>query len=91
MPALINVYTVIKHRVLKQLGQEKVNFIFQFSGHTPSPKEVGVGTRRKNREAKTAAGAVEKCWLLTRSPGFLSLLFDTAHDCLPRVALPTVS
>lgn len=88
MPALIDVYTVIKHRVLKQLGQEKVNFIFQFSGHTPSPKEVGVGTRRK---AKTAAGAVEKRWLLTRSPGFLSLLFDTAHDCLPRVALPTVS
>lgn len=40
------------------MGEEGVEFSLQFLGHTPSPREVRVGTQGGKLEVGTGAGAV---------------------------------
>jgi hypothetical protein len=46
---------VIKHYAQKQLGEERVYFILELLGPTPSQREVGSGAQSRNLEAKAVA------------------------------------
>lgn len=44
-----------KHHDEKQLGEERVYFILELLGPTPSQREVGSGAQSRNLEAKAVA------------------------------------
>ena len=58
-------------------------FSLQFSGHTPSLREVRAGTQGSILEAGTEVEAMEMCCLLDCAHGLLSLLSYGTQDHQP--------
>lgn len=60
--------TVIKHHDQKQLGNKRIYFSLQLSGHTTSLWKVRVSSRDRKLEARTKAEAMEEAvyWLAPR-------------------------
>ena len=65
-----------KHHDQKQLGEERVYFLLQLSGHIPPLTEVRAGTQ---------AEAVEECFVLACSPWISQPAFLHSSDHLSRV------
>jgi hypothetical protein len=71
---------VIKHYDQKQLQEERVNFSWQFSGHTLSPRGARARIQGRKREAGTEAEVSNACYLLTQPSVFSQPTFYIPQD-----------
>jgi hypothetical protein len=80
-PSVLVIFLLlIKPHDPKQFVEERVYFSLQFSGHTPSLREVRAGPQDRNLEAVTETETTEKCFFWLASHGLLSLLCYTKKD-----------
>lgn len=79
---------MVRHHDQEQLGEERVDFSLQLSGHTPSLREVRSETQDRNLKTGTEAGTTRNAAHWLAPCGLLSLLSYGTQDCLSRGGTP---